>query len=1130
LDVRLRLSIEGSGIKLRSKEGVFYPSISLQAGLPTRVSLGDLAPYFVADHLTFEGLSRSQYVQSGKLPEGAYQFCFEAVEVGSGQVVSRKSCAMAWISLSDPPLLNLPRKGDAVPYSDNLNLLFQWTPRHLSSPNSAFSTEYEFTLSELWDTGLTPEAAFLNTPPLYRTTTRTTTLLYGPGEPALLPGKRYGWRVRAINTDAEAGSDAFRNGGYSEVYYFSYQNNCSPVVGVSSEVTSGRATLSWNAPIGATTPATHYTVEYREKGQDKWYSVVSGVPKVMLYDLKAGHSYEYRVGTACAGTTGLVYSPMQGLQMPGVQSGDGYECGVLAPDVAIANREPLTTLLNGEVILAGDFPVKLLQVSGQGSFYGHGYVTVPFLGQANVKVRFANIRVNTDKQLISGVIETTYDVKEGQVADVDTVIHDVKAIINSLVTKLDRLEAALKQPDLYKEELQDLVQALAPDIEAALNALPDMPEAEKQALRERVAELATQTLMAANGSEQAQQQAIRNTQAINKELKAIEEGLTNQLEQKEAERIGEGIDFDKLVSWLIAKRDSTVTFNAYDFIRDETILASTMGVRRIRFSKPYKAVIGGVEKTLQLHGSLATETGALTLKEHNTRLPLEIDVANNKIHFATNYYFDGKPVGKESVAISLSTNSVEEFEWLLQQQRYTYGAAARKYYKAAFEKAFAAAGSDCNQLDVLYENIPSFVADSLRDIDKWQHLRALSKCLIDKVGTNEQQAIVHLLKGISPAYLQATMNEHPAFFMELYEQLGDSWRTQFIVASTQVLSQAWTGEEALKTIYPAETPVSEDPLGKQVVSCFGLQGKELAFAYSYFYKCANGWYSEAPCYGSEGSQLFNFNEHCTEQFTIPASAPVLIIVEGQPLVVPAFVAGQIMTEQMEKSYRAFIGLNVGVLLPEVLIKPATLAKWSQFFKKGKVVTSEIDYILYLKNKGFSVFEEIDNVIFLRDASNRIGKIVDNTKLDDIVWFSPKSGNTWPIHEVNCSNYLKFKYGNSVVQQLKVRIYHKNGATVDCFLDDVVKTNEGKFIISDAKHSQKAAIIDGQIPGYTSNQTQGYQWIIDGDAVQIEVIGLKGGLDIPQQTNLLPDLDGKIKVLTNTSSGQIVETSILRTKK
>ena len=89
-------------------------------------------------------------------------------------------------------------------------------------------------------------------------------------------------------------------------------------------------------------------------------------------------------------------------------------CGVLTAAINIKNQSPIQTLHTGDVIMAGDFPVKLLQVSGNGNFTGSGYVTIPIIGQANVKVRFASIGVNTDKQLISGIIKLPLTLMEGR--------------------------------------------------------------------------------------------------------------------------------------------------------------------------------------------------------------------------------------------------------------------------------------------------------------------------------------------------------------------------------------------------------------------------------------------------------------------------------------------------------------------------------------------------------------------------------------------------------------------------------------------------------------------------------------------------------------------------------------------
>src|SRR5688572_2948931 len=60
LNVRLRLTIESQGVKLRSRDFADLPALPLEAGIPLRLSLGDLAPYFNADNLDFSGITRAQ--------------------------------------------------------------------------------------------------------------------------------------------------------------------------------------------------------------------------------------------------------------------------------------------------------------------------------------------------------------------------------------------------------------------------------------------------------------------------------------------------------------------------------------------------------------------------------------------------------------------------------------------------------------------------------------------------------------------------------------------------------------------------------------------------------------------------------------------------------------------------------------------------------------------------------------------------------------------------------------------------------------------------------------------------------------------------------------------------------------
>jgi len=542
LNVRLRMYIEGQNAKLQSRDGAYYPTITLDAGIPQRISLSDLAPYFNIDNLNLQGITRAQYTQNGKLPEGFYQFCFEAIEVNTGQVLSRKSCSMAWISLSDPPLLNLPIKGESIASREVQNVVFQWTPRNMGSPNGAFNTEYEFTLKELWDTGIAPEAAFESSQPLYQTTVKQTTLLMGPAEPQLVPGKRYAWRVRAVSTSPTGEqADAYRNNGFSEIYWFTYQDNCKPPFGINASISSGRATINWAVDeANGGIPAGGYTLQYRERSQStgQWYSLNTMEPKAMLYDLKPGLTYEYRIGSSCnsfpvgGGWEGATYSDILTLEINGNPNDKStVNCGMISPEITIANKTPIQSLNPGELFTAGKFPIKVTTVSGgSGNFSGEGYVTIPMIGQVSVKVRFSNIGVNTDRQLYSGVVETSYDKDEKQIADAGAVVDMVKDIIDLIGGGIDKLKELLKDPIKNKDQIAVAEKEFSDAYTEMVNKLP-ISEEEKKTKIAALEELTKQTYLASN-SENLDEATVQAAEA-SKKLDELKESVKTDLANAE---------------------------------------------------------------------------------------------------------------------------------------------------------------------------------------------------------------------------------------------------------------------------------------------------------------------------------------------------------------------------------------------------------------------------------------------------------------------------------------------------------------------------------------------------------------------------------------------------------------------
>jgi len=531
LNVRLRLNIKGTTVALRNHDYGSYPLVQLDAGLPVQLSLNDLAPYFNPDNLEISGIPRSQLLQTGKLPDGFYTFCVDVVEANSGQLISndKLSCAPpVWISTSEPPLLNLPRKGEAVAFREPLNIVFNWTPRHMGSPNAAFQTEYEFTLVELWDNDILPEAAFGTTPPLYQTNTNATTLLYGPAEPPLLPGKRYGWRIRAIAKQGADEFDIFTNHGYSEIFYFNLQEDCQPPQQVTATVANGEATITW-----APQPKMfEYLVEYREQNNDKaeWFNVKSNDAQAVIHDAIPGHKYEYRVGGSCS-LGNKTLGELHAFEMPAKNGVDSGSCGLL-PDIKLANDTVLKTLQPDDQIMAGDFPVRFMTLKNSGGSYsGTGYITIPFLGYNRVKVKFDNIQVNTSRQLMKGMLMTTFDSTKLQGTNVDSVVQaivNLASVINDLLhLTIDADYLAIKAMAEQIKKMAD--EELPDDLKTRINKAADnlvQAKEEYDAAKKEVDDAKTPEERAAakekvDAAEKKFEDAKKEVAAVNKEKEAL---------------------------------------------------------------------------------------------------------------------------------------------------------------------------------------------------------------------------------------------------------------------------------------------------------------------------------------------------------------------------------------------------------------------------------------------------------------------------------------------------------------------------------------------------------------------------------------------------------------------------------
>jgi len=332
--------------------------------VPLLLSGADLAPYLNSNNLDFVGINQSQYEQRMVLPEGYYTICVTAYDYynsGGTVQVSHQACAQAWFTLSDPPFLNLPFCNTSVTPQTPQNILFQWTPMNMGSPNSALNTEYVF---ELWecrpDTNANPNQIALSTAPIFSITTQQTLLNYGLTEPPLNFYMKYVWRVRAKDV---SGRDLFKNQGYSQICTFNYGSVAS-ILGsaltlnlTAQGITHRMGKCTWNTQSLFTT----YKLQVRKQGTTNWfdYNTTQGSEKVT--NLEPNTDYEAQVQGEGNGVT----SAWSNIATFKTNNEQNYSCNdqTQLSDPLQAQPLPINKAIIGLIIQTGQFEVITTQLS-----------------------------------------------------------------------------------------------------------------------------------------------------------------------------------------------------------------------------------------------------------------------------------------------------------------------------------------------------------------------------------------------------------------------------------------------------------------------------------------------------------------------------------------------------------------------------------------------------------------------------------------------------------------------------------------------------------------------------------------------------------------------------------------------
>ena len=229
--IKLLASLKGdNGVEISTNPNYLdlLPDVNLSSRMPVQVlNASALRSLFEAQGVILKGISYRQLVGGAGLPEGNYQLCITPVmaqtDPASGQTagtpLADERCSNIYaINNLEPPVIINPITGSDIQANLPQNVLFSWTVPAGAKPG----IEYTFKMVEIIDTTRDPNDAMQSAtnPPFFERTTMGNVLLYGPGEPTLTPGRKYAYLVTAADPQTQV---TFRNGGNSEVGYFTYE-------------------------------------------------------------------------------------------------------------------------------------------------------------------------------------------------------------------------------------------------------------------------------------------------------------------------------------------------------------------------------------------------------------------------------------------------------------------------------------------------------------------------------------------------------------------------------------------------------------------------------------------------------------------------------------------------------------------------------------------------------------------------------------------------------------------------------------------------------------------------------------------------------------------------------------------
>lgn len=227
-NIKLTGQLEGdNGIRITTKSNyVPLQPIVLNPNQVKQLNGLALKDIFDLNTLNVYGVDKVKLVQTSRLPEGNYTFCIQAVDMATNQVISSAAplgCTTISITYPDAPILISPLDGTSLNATKPQSVLFNW----INAGFVPLGTQYILQLAEMPQSSTNPDQVLNGVSfPLINRTLSGFSYVLSPADPPLVIGKKYAWRVKAIDP---TGKVVFKNNGISKASTFSYQTPISLV-------------------------------------------------------------------------------------------------------------------------------------------------------------------------------------------------------------------------------------------------------------------------------------------------------------------------------------------------------------------------------------------------------------------------------------------------------------------------------------------------------------------------------------------------------------------------------------------------------------------------------------------------------------------------------------------------------------------------------------------------------------------------------------------------------------------------------------------------------------------------------------------------------------------------------------